>query len=50
MGYEVLICCYFDQEDDVGVQKKLHYSVRLFLTKQVFVVNFCKNSLADAAC
>jgi hypothetical protein len=45
----VFICCYFDQEDrDCVVCKKhyMHYSVQIFLTKGVFVLNFRKYSSA----
>jgi hypothetical protein len=48
----VFICCYFDQEDRdcVVCKKHMHYSVWIFLTKGVFVVNFCKNSSATGVC
>jgi hypothetical protein len=36
------MCCHFDQED-------YNYSVWIFLTKLVFLVNFRKNSSADEA-
>jgi hypothetical protein len=31
-------------------KKQMHYSVRIFLMKEVFVVNFCKNSSAAGVC